>query len=340
MKRIKINYGRRLFKLIAFILISGIFMSFSNKEPKVGFLLPNLTLKRYLKEKDFFSQKIKELGGVVTVLSANDDDKLQISQAEGLLNQGTDVLVLCSVNTNTAAAIIRAAHAKSVPVIAYDRLISNGDLDYFLSFDNEKVGICMAEYVTKIKPEGKYILLGGDKSDQNAKWVKGGQIKTIDPFVKAGKIKIVYDIYVEDWSGENAKHEIQKYLDLSSDIPDVILSSNDGMAASVIELLTEYNLNKTVLITGQDADIEACRNIVKGNQVMTVYKPLKDLAFKAAELSIRIARKEKISNECVIINNGKVNVSSILLAPKIVDKDNIKSTIVADGFFTEDEINQ
>jgi ABC-type xylose transport system, periplasmic component len=198
----------------------------------------------------------------------------------------------------------------------------------------------MADYVTKIKPNGKYILLGGDKSDQNAIWVKGGQLKTLEPMINAGKIIIAYNIYVEDWSGENAKHEIRNYLNLSSDTPDVILSSNDGMASSVIELLTEYNLNKTVLVTGQDADIEACRNIVRGNQVMTVYKPLKDLAYKAAELAIKIAKNEKMSNECVLINNGKIDVSTILLTPKVVDKDNIKSTIVADGFFTEDEINK
>ncbi len=133
---------------------------------------------------------------------------------------------------------------------------------------------------------------------------------------------------------------MDKYFNLSLTKPDVILSSYDGMTTSVIELLMEYNLNKEVLITGQDAEIDACRNIVQGNQVMTVYKSLKNLAYKAAELSMKITKGEKITDVTVKINNGNVDVTSILLDPAIVDKNNIKTTIVADGFFTEEEINK
>jgi D-xylose transport system substrate-binding protein len=330
--------GRVITKLIIYVLILGFTTSCSQKEPKVGFLLPNLILKRFVKEKDLFSEKIKELGGSAIILSSENNDNLQIQQAKDLIDQGIDVLVVCAVNGSTAASIVRAAHTKGVPVIAYDRLIRNCDLDYFLTFDNEKVGELMAEYAIKIRPSGKYILLGGDRSDQNAKWVKNGQLKALASMMKAGKISIVYDTYIEDWSGENAKHEIRKYLDLSLDKPEVILSSNDGMATSVIELLTEYNLNKDILVTGQDADIEACRNIIKGNQVMTVYKSLKTLAYKAAELSMKIAKGEKNSYVYVKTNNGQVDVTSLLLKPNVLDKGNIKSTVIADGFFTEDEL--
>jgi len=340
MRNTKLIPGRLITKFLACVLIFSVLMSCSHKEPKIGFLLPNLTLKRYLKEKELFTQKIKDLGGSVTIASADNDDNLQIKQAGDLIAQGINVLVVCSVNSNTAAAIVRVAHAKNVPVIAYDRLIQNCDLDYFLTFDNEKVGALMAEYVTKIKPSGKYILLGGDKSDRNAIWVKAGQLKTLESSIKDGKISIISDVYTEDWSGDNAKNEIKKYLDLSLDNPDVILSSNDGMATSVIELLTEYHLNKTVLITGQDADIEACRNIVRGNQIMTVYKPLKDLANKAAEMAMKIAKGERINDVSVKVNNGKADVTSLLLKPTVVDINNIKSTVIADGFFSEDEINK
>jgi D-xylose transport system substrate-binding protein len=340
MKNVNLIFVKLITKSLVYLFISVFLISCFKKEPKVGFLFPNFIQKRYIKEKDFFTQKITELGGSVIIMSADNDDSKQIQQAKDVIDQGINVLVVNSVNANTAAAIVRISHTKNIPVIAYDRIIRNCDLDYFLSFDNEKVGELMAEYVTKIKPTGKYILLGGDKSDQNAIWVKGGQLKTLEPMIKAGKISIVYNIYIEDWSGENAKHEIRKYLDFSSDKPDVILSSYDGMSTSVIDLLTEYNLNKVVLVTGQDAEIEACRNIVKGNQVMTVYKSLKDLAYKAAELSMKISKGEKISDVCVIINNGHVDVTSLLLKPVVVDKDNIKSTVIADGFFTEDEINK
>jgi D-xylose transport system substrate-binding protein len=327
-----------LTKLLLLAFIGSISLSCSKKEPKIGFLLPNLIQKRYLKEKDMFTQKVKELGGSVVILSANNDDNLQIQQANDIINQGIDVLVVNSVNANTAAAIVRAAHTKNIPVIAYDRLIRNCDLDYFLTFDNEKVGVLMAEYVTRLKPTGKYMLLGGDKGDQNAIWVKGGQLKTLGSMVKDGRVSIVYDTYIEDWSGDNARQEVQKYLNLTSNIPDVILSSYDGMSTAVIELLSGLNLNKTILVTGQDAELEACRNIVTGNQTMTVYKSLKNLAYKAAELSMKISKNEKISDATVIINNGQADVTSILLTPVAVDKDNLKSTVVADGFFTIQEI--
>jgi D-xylose ABC transporter substrate-binding protein len=340
MRKVKLRLSGVFSKFIVCFLFSGVAISCTEEKPKIGFLFPNLVQKRYLSEKDLFAQKVNELGGTAITMSAENDDMMQIKQASELIDQGVKVLVVNSVNANTAAAIVRIAHEKNVPVIAYDRLIRNCDLDYFLSFDNEKVGQLMAEYVIKLKPTGKYILLGGDKRDQNAIWVKKGQLKTLEPLIKSNAISIVYDTYIEDWSGENAKVEIRKYLDLSSEKPDVILSSYDGMSTSVIDLLIEYRLNKLIDVTGQDAEVDACRNIVKENQVMTVYKSLKNLANKAAELSMKIAGKEKIEEEFVQINNGKIEMPSILLNPVVVDKNNLKSTIIADGFLTEAEISK
>jgi len=148
-----------------------------NVKPKIGFLLPNLVSDRYLKEKEYFTKKIGELGGEAIIKSADYNDQLQIQQAQELISQGAKVLVVNSINLNSAAAIVRDAHDHNVKVIAYDRLISNCDLDYLLTFDNEKVGKLMTDYVTKLKPDGNYILLGGDKADKNAVWVKEGQME-------------------------------------------------------------------------------------------------------------------------------------------------------------------
>ena len=138
-------------------------------------MLPNLKSDRYLKEKQYFADKVKSLGGEAIIVSAEYDDKLQIDQANELMDQGVKVLVVNSVNLTTASAIVRNAHEKHVTVIAYDRIISSPDLDYYLSFDNVKVGKLMAQYALKLKPEGKYYILGGDKADQNAVLVKKGQ---------------------------------------------------------------------------------------------------------------------------------------------------------------------
>ena len=243
-------------KIILILLIISIVACQKQPQVKIGFLLPNLVSDRFQKEKVYFSEKIKELGGEALVTSADYDDHVQIRQARELIDQGAKVLVVNPLNLNTAAAIIRDAHDKHVPVIAYDRLIRNCDLDYFLTFDNEKVGKLMASYVTKIKPDGRYILLGGDKADQNAVWVRKGQLDALAPFLSSGKIKIVYDIFVEDWSGDNARNDMKKYLELSGNLPDVILSSYDGMSTGVIDLFKENKISPgKILITGQDAEL-------------------------------------------------------------------------------------
>ncbi|HEY4785705.1 MAG TPA: substrate-binding domain-containing protein [Bacteroidales bacterium] len=322
---------------IGVILLSLVSCGSQNKV-KVGFLFPNMVSDRYIKEKDYFTKKINELGGEALIASGDYDDQKQIQQAKDLINQGVKVLVVNSINLNTAAAIVRYAHDNGVKVIAYDRLIRNCDLDYFLTFDNEKVGKLMSDYVTKLKPEGNYILLGGDKGDQNAVWVKAGQRSALTPFINSGKIKIVYDLYVEDWSGDNARAEIKKYLNLTDQVPDAILSAYDGMSTGVIDLLKEYNLEGKVLITGQDAELAACRNIVKGYQVMTVYKSVKKLAEKAAEISVKLIKKQDVKEANRKINNGQIDVTTVFLDPVVVDKDNLRSTVIAEGFQSEKDI--
>ncbi|NJK98601.1 MAG: substrate-binding domain-containing protein [Bacteroidales bacterium] len=171
------------------VLISILILpSCNNSEKlKVGFLVPNLQSERYQREQALFTNKINELGGEALVASAEYDDKLQIDQASKMIKEGAKVLVVNSVNMNTAAAIVREAHENNVKVIAYDRVIQNCDLDIFISFDNVKVGKLMAEYTTRIKPEGNYVLIGGDKADLNAVLVKSGQLEVLEALVKMVK---------------------------------------------------------------------------------------------------------------------------------------------------------
>lgn len=305
---------------------------------KIGFMLPGLTLDRCARERDFFSDKVKELGGEVIATEAQNSDQLQISQAQELVRQGVKVLVVMSVNNVTAAAIVRYAHDHDVKVIAYERIISNCDLDYFLTFDNVKIGELMAAYAIKYKPTGKYLLFGGDKRDQNAVWVKQGQHNIIDPFVQSGKISIAYDTYIEDWSGENAKHEMTRFLNFSDNIPDVILSSNDGMAIGIVQALEEEGVNSFPMITGQDAELSACQNIVRGKQSVTIYKSLKLEAETAAVMAMECARSEIVKNTDKKIFNGKIDVTSILISPQSVDKTNLESTVIADNFLKKSDI--
>jgi D-xylose transport system substrate-binding protein len=305
---------------------------------KIGYLIPNSKMGRYLKETAYFTEKAKELNADVQILSAEYDDKLQIEQANQLIKEGAGILVVNCVNLNTAAAIVRNAHDKGVKVIAYDRMIQNCDLDYYLSFDNVKVGRLMAEYAVKLKPEGKYFLMSGDRNDQNALLVKQGQLEVIQPLIDAKKIKVVYEVNIEDWSEDNAAFEFGRYLSLSGELPDVVLSSCDAMSIGEIKVLEKNKMAGQVLITGQDAEQEACRYIVKGYQAMTVYKSLKKMSYTAAELAVSLARNEAVKTELSAVSNGFKEVPSILLDPVSVDRTNISSTVVADGLHKAEEI--
>ncbi len=324
-------------KLLSLFLIV-LFSCQTQEKFKVGFLIPNSKSDRYIKEQTYFSNKIQELGGEAIIKSAEYDDQVQIQQAQELIDQGAQVLVVNSVNQNTAAAMVRYAHSKNVKVIAYDRMISNCDLDYYLSFDNLKVGKLMADYTLKLKPKGNYLIIGGDKADQNALFVKNGQLQQLEPYIKSGDIKIGFNIFVEDWSGDNAKYYLSNYMNLGGEQPDVILSSYDGMTTSMIEVLKENNIAGSVIITGQDAELQACKNIIEGYQTMTIYKPLKPLAEKAAELCKKIIDNEKITDATATQSNGMIEVPAIFLEPVVVDKNNLKETVIADGHFKEDEL--
>jgi D-xylose transport system substrate-binding protein len=328
----------KLLALAIFIIAVITISCSSGNSVKIGYLLPNLIEDRFAKERDYFTAKVKELGGDVLFAEGQDNDNLQIQQAEEFINQGVKVIVIASVNKVTAAAIVRYAHGKHIKVIAYERIISNCDLDYFVSFDNIKVGELMASYAVKLKPEGNYVLFGGDKADQNAIWVKQGQRNIINPLVKSGKIKVVYDTFIEDWSHANAYYEMKQYLNLSGNVPDVVLSSYDGMSTGVLQALDENNVTALPILTGQNAEVQACQNVVNRRQSMTVYKPLKLEAETAAGLAMKIAKGEKIDFGSKTINNGLIEVTSLLIDPISVDASNMKSTVIADGFLKESEV--
>lgn len=301
-------------------------------------MVPTYEIKRYIKDRDYLTAKATELGAEVIVANAENNEQLQIEQANKLIDQGADILIVIAVNQNTAAAIVRDAHNRNVKVIAYERLIQNADLDFFVAFDHYKVGEQMANYVYKLKPEGSYVMLGGDKTDKNAILIKKGWHNVLDNAINQKKIDLQYDIFIEDWSSENAEHEISRYIKLSGKVPDVILASNDGIAEGVSKVLARDNAENSIILTGLDAELAACKRIVKGKQTITVYKPLKKEAEIAAQLAVDFVTGKKYTGNIVSTNNGRIDVPSVLIDPVVVDASNLKQTVVADGFYSEQEI--
>jgi D-xylose transport system substrate-binding protein len=158
--------------------------STSNEAPKsgkirIGLSMDTLKEERWQKDRDLFVKRAEELGAEVLVQAADGKDETQVKQAESLLTQGVDVLVVIPHNGEVAASIVEAAKRKNVPVISYDRLIRNSEPDLYISFDNEKVGSMQAQYLIEKAPKGNYILIGGAQTDNNAKLFRNGQMKIL-----------------------------------------------------------------------------------------------------------------------------------------------------------------
>jgi D-xylose transport system substrate-binding protein len=305
---------------------------------RIGLSLDTLKEERWQYDRNLFVAKAKELGADVLVQAANSNDALQNSQAENLLTQGIHVLVVVPHNGKSAATIVEAAHKLGVPVIAYDRLILDSDLDLYISFDNVKVGELQAGYLVTRKPKGNYVLIGGAPTDNNAKLLRQGQMKVLEPYIKKGDIKIVGDQWANDWLPVEALKIMENNLTRNKNKVDAVVVSNDGTAGGAIQALAEQKLAGKVLVSGQDADLAACQRIVAGTQSMTVYKPIQRLAEKAAQVAVALAKKQGLIDATAPINNGKRDVPSVLLEPMQVDKANLDSTVIADGYQKKEEV--
>jgi len=298
---------------------------------RIGLSMDTLKEERWQRDRDLFVARAKELGAEVLVQAADGDDKAQMQQAETLLTQNIDVLVVVPHNGEVAASIVDAAKRQNVPVIAYDRLIRSSEPDLYVSFDNEKVGEMQGRYLIERAPKGNYVLIGGAPTDNNALLFRKGQMNALQPAIDRGDIKIVADQWARDWQASEALRHVENALTLANNNIVAVVASNDGTAGGVIQALEGQKLAGKVLVSGQDADIPGLQRILAGTQSMTVYKPVAKLASRAAEAAVALARHEKVETTQTV-NNGKINVPSILLEPIIVDKTNIVETVIKDGY--------
>lgn len=306
----------------------------SREKPVIGLSLDTLKEERWQHDRDTFTAEVERLGGTVIVQSANSDDTRQVRDVESLLSRGVDVLVVVPHNGAAMTRAVKSANEAKVPVIAYDRLILKADVDYYLTFDNVKVGEAQASYLVAHLPSdrpARIVRILGAPTDNNAKLFKQGQDNILDPLIKAGKIVVVHEDWALDWKPDVAKKIMNAAITKGGTNFDGVLVTNDGTAGGAIQSLTEEGLAGKVLVTGQDADLAACQRILRGTQSMTVYKPLKNLALRAARLAVDVAKGNRPAAETTL-DNGFKPVPSIFEAVIAVDKANLQSTVVADGF--------
>ncbi len=367
--------GRRMFAMVAGVLVFSMLLVACGGPPaatgttptaaaapgkgctKVGVLLPETaTSARWDgKDKPLLQSLIpKQLSGAtVDYANAEGSADTQQTQAQAAITKGDCILVLAAVDSIKSAAIVSLAKSKGIPVIAYDRLIYSANLNYYVSFDNTQVGALQGRYIAAhyqsyVTANGttNTVMINGARTDNNALLFAAGAHSALDPLFSAGTLKKVYEQYTPLWNNATAQTEMAAALTANSNKVAVAYVANDGMANNVIAALKAVKLNGKVLVTGQDATAAGIHNILTGDQAMTVYKKIDLEANATAQLVAAISMGTSISsiiNGSVTIPSGYgaasgVKIVSALETPVAVDKSNIASTVIADGFVTAAEV--
>lgn len=319
---------------ILFLCTAFLFCKPPADQIKIGISLGPLH-ERWEKDRDYLIEDLEAKGVKVIFKEANNNETLQKEQFLDLVKSKVDVIIMVPINSNTAGSLVQVAKKNGVKVIAYDRLIMNCDLDYYIAFDNMKVGELQADYLTRITPKGNYAVLGGDPKDYNSIFLRLGQMNVLQPLITRKDIKVVLDKSVDNWSADVAYKIINDYLNDSNHL-DAIIASNDMIAKGVCKALEEHNLCGKTLVSGQDAETDACKRIVQGHQTMTVYKYIESLANATTNIAISLAKNGDLPYSQTTINNGKIMVPSIQLPNIIqVNKENMRMTVIADGYLDE-----
>lgn len=320
---------------------------------KVGLLLPDDTSSVRWETKDYplLVQAIKAAIPNVQINYNNDHDSsaTQLTEAEADLANGDCILVVGPHDSVAAASIVAKARAQNVPVIAYDRLIQTKDLNYYVSFDNIKVGQLQGQYIADHYQEYQkagtatpnIVVISGSQTDTNALLFSMGVHSVLDPLFANGTLKNVAETFTPDWNNSTAQAEMEADLAEQQNNIQIAYVANDGMAGDVITALQTAKLNGKVLVTGQDATAAGVHSILTGDQSMTVYKPIAKEAQSVGDLVKALNNGSDIK----ALTNGVTtstfdggNIPSILDTPITVDRTNIASTVIADHYLTKADI--
>src|SRR5712671_4624395 len=334
--------ARRLTVLSAILVIvlnGQLAQAQGGNKPKIGFSIEDMKGERWQTDLSSFEVRAKQLGAEVISRDAGGDADRQFQQVQDMIKAGIRVLVLMPRDTTKASRMVEAAKSAHVKVISYDRLVQNSDVDLYVSFDRLEIGRMQAEYLVKQAPRGNYVLIAGSPRDEGAKTLHDAQMSVLQPYINRGDIKVIADAYTKDWLPSEAYLFMLKAIDSTQGKIAAVVASNDGLAGGAIQALREHNLAGKVAVSGQDADLAAVICIAQGAQSMTVYKPIVNEAAIAAEEAVRLAKGEKAHADGTM-SNGKMKVPTIMLKPVVVTKDNIKTTVVKDGFQKLKSINQ
>ena len=309
-----------------------------NRKVKIGFAMDTVKEERWQRDHDAFEAHCKEINVECVITVADNKADKQANDVDNLLTQGVDALVIAPHDATQAASMVDKAKAQGVPVISYDRLINSDKIDLYISHQVPVIGKKIAEYVLQHAPEGNYVMVYGASTDNNALIMKNAENEVLKPAVDSGKIHIVAEQFINDWKPELAQNFAENDLTQNNDNIKAFVVSNDGMAGGVVSALEQRGLTGKVLVTGQDAGLEALQNIAEGKQSMTIYKPIIPLASQAVDAAVKLARGEPLTTTPFHNDVIKKDVPAILLEVTVVDKSNLMDTVIKDGYAKYEDV--
>ncbi|MCL1928775.1 MAG: substrate-binding domain-containing protein [Treponema sp.] len=323
---------------------SGIKRPGEERKLTIGFSIATATfiIERWNKDLKVFTGAAQQLGADVIVQLSAGGIQEQIAQINYMVNQNIDVLVVIAHDTELIADAILGVKDSGIPVIAYDRLIQKAPLDAYISFDSKEVGRQFGRALSRTVPRGRYLVVNGSVHDVNSFDISAGFHEIIDPFVKKGDVIIVREIWLEEWSSDEALEKINAIFEETTDI-DAIVCGNDAIAGAAIQLLSERRLAGSVAVVGQDADLSACQRIVEGTQLMTVYKPIGKIGVRAAALAVAIAQNARDNQAEIPFTDAMVDNNSGTMIPAYLEKSTsiFKNTIdevIREGFHSREDV--
>jgi len=345
-------HRRPILSVIASLLAAPIALSlnpgFAADKTKIGFLLKTMQEERYQRDKAAFLAKAKALGADVIFDSANNDEQTQLSAFENMLSQGAQVIVLQPVNTGTAGSMVASAHKSGVKVVGYDAMLVNGPLDAMVMQDSWAVGKLQAEaMVAWLKAKngsvkGNVVLIRGQPGDSNANAMSSGVLEVL----KANPdLKLVADQSHEGWLPDKAMATTENLLTKLGNRIDAVICNNSGMARGVIAALDAQGLASAdkVFVAGSDADLVNIQFVAQGKQAAEIWKKITPLAESAVETAVTLAENPNKDPKTLlkvdrVINNGAVDVPTIVTPVVLIDRKNLDRTIIAEGFYTHQQV--
>lgn len=328
-------------QIFAFTLIAISFvLAASNADAapakiKIGFVLSTLQEERYQKDQKYFAEEAKALGFEAVMVSAENNPQTQTAKVENLLSTGVKALVIQPVNSQAAANLVSLAHQEKVPVVAYDRMISDAPVDFYVTMDSFKVGVLQAEAAVKATHEkGNYVLLLGQAGHSVANEITRG-VKSV--LAKYPNVKIVVEKNHEGWSSSLAMATVENALTQNKNKIDAIIANNSGMAQGAVQAVSEQGLSGKIFIAGADADLTSIKNIVAGRQQFEVLKDIAPLAKTSAQIAFKLAKGEKPVATSQT-QSGKFSVPTVSTPVYAVTKDNLEERIYKSGFHSKEAV--